>query len=485
MVKKGLLGGKLNYLTKDEVMAIHSATLDVLEQVGMTCESIPIMEVFNKAGADVDFEDKRIRIPQHLVEEVLNKTPKHFVLCGRNPKNDILIENSRIYFGLGGTPTPYVRDIDTGEYRRPTKKDVADATRLGDALPNLSFIMSIAGAFDVPYQVEYLHEFEVMFNNTEKPIVYSTPGTDGARRVLEMAATITGGFDELRKRPFLSLYSETPSPLTITKSNENMIEFAKAGVPITLGPMPMAGATAPITISGAAVVGNTENLAAIALIQIVKPGTPVIYAGWSGSMDLRSGRFTYGSPEFTMGSAGINAAMARYYNLPTFGFGGCTDSKLPDAQAGAETMMNALMSGLCGINLIHDCGYLAGGDAGSLEMAVICDEVVGMVSHIVRGVKVDDESLAVDVIRSVGPGGHFLSQKHTLKFVDREIFIPKIFNRASEEVWRTTGRKDIREVAKERAKKLLKEHYPEPLTKDIQHKLSRILMEAEKELVKK
>ncbi|MFQ5710238.1 MAG: trimethylamine methyltransferase family protein [Candidatus Geothermarchaeales archaeon] len=483
-MKRGLVGGKLRFITKEEVRAIHTATLEVLEQVGVACESKPIMKVFREAGADVELEDKRIRIPQYLVEEVLRKAPKHVILCGRNPKNDILLEGSRIYFGLGGTPTPYFRDTDTGEYRRPTKKDVADATRLGDALPNMSFIMSIAGAFDVPYEVEYLHEFEAMFNNTEKPIVYSTPGADGARRVLEMAAAITGGFDELRKRPILSLYSEPPSPLTISTSNENMIEFAKAGVPITLGPMPMAGATAPITMSGAAVVGNAENLAAIALIQLVKPGTPVIYAGWCGTMDQRVGRFAYGAPEMAMGSAGINAAMARYYNLPTFGFGGCTDSKLPDAQAGAETMMNALMSGLCGVNLIHDCGYLAGGDAGSLEMAVICDEVVGMVSHIVRGVKVDDESLAVDVTRSVGPGGHFLSQKHTLEFVDREIFIPKIFDRTSEEAWRTAGGKDISEVAKERAKKLLREHYPEPLPKDVQRDLSKIVVKAEKELVK-
>jgi len=485
MVKRGLKGGVLRYITEEQVESIHAAALEVLERVGMSSESERIMEVFKDAGAEVDFKSKLIRIPQQLVEEAIRKAPKEIILCGRNPKHDILLEGSRIYFGLGGTPTPYILDVETGKFRRPTKQDFADATRLGDALPNLSYIMSIAGAFDVPYEAEYIHEFEAMFNNTEKPIVYSSPGADAARRVLEMASVVVGGFEELRRRPILSLYSETASPLMFTIENENMIEFAEASVPVTLGPMPLAGATAPVTVCGAAVIGNAESLAALTLIQLVKQGAPTIFSGWGGVMDPRTGRCAYGAPEFTMVTAGVNAQMAHYYGLPSFGFGGCSDSKLPDAQAGAEVMMNALMSGLSGVNLIHDCGYLAGGSVGSMEMAVICNEVVGMVSRIVRGIIVDDESLAVEVIKNVGPGGHFLSQKHTLKFVEREIYIPTIFDRRPEEIWKKAGEKSIREVAKERVKEILKEHYPEPLPKDIKQKLADIVKKAEKELVRR
>jgi len=485
MVKRGLKGGVLRYITEEQVESIHAAALEVLERVGMSSESERIMEVFKDAGAEVDFKSKLIRIPQQLVEEAIRKAPKEIILCGRNPKHDILLEGSRIYFGLGGTPTPYILDVETGKFRRPTKQDFADATRLGDALPNLSYIMSIAGAFDVPYEAEYIHEFEAMFNNTEKPIVYSSPGADAARRVLEMASVVVGGFEELRRRPILSLYSETASPLMFTIENENMIEFAEASVPVTLGPMPLAGATAPVTVCGAAVIGNAESLAALTLIQLVKQGAPTIFSGWGGVMDPRTGRCAYGAPEFTMVTAGVNAQMAHYYGLPSFGFGGCSDSKLPDAQAGAEVMMNALMSGLSGVNLIHDCGYLAGGSVGSMEMAVICNEVVGMVSRIVRGIIVDDESLAVEVIKNVGPGGHFLSQKHTLKFVEREIYIPTIFDRRPEEIWKKAGEKSIREVAKERVKETLKEHYPEPLPKDIKQKLADIVKKAEKELVRR
>jgi trimethylamine--corrinoid protein Co-methyltransferase len=184
-----------------------------------------------------------------------------------------------------------------------------------------------------------------------------------------------------------------------------------------------------------------------------------------------------------MGTSIFNTTMGRYYDMPTYGFGGCSDSKLPDAQAGAEVMMNGMLAGLGGTNLIHDCGYLAGGSIGSLEMAVICNEIVGMISRIVRGVKVDEETLAVDVIKNVGPGGHYMSQKHTLEHV-RELYTPSLFDRESEVAWVKAGKKDVRDMARMKAKQILREHSPTPLPKDVQMRLKEIVKEAEKQLVK-
>lgn len=215
MVQRGIQGGQLRILTKDQARKIHLSSLEVLESVGMSSQSNRIMEIFDKAGADVDFDSKRIKIPQYLVEESLKKAPRQVVFCGRNPKHDILLEGTRIYFGMGGTPVPFIRDVNTGELRRPTKKDVDEATRVGDALPNMKFIMTIAGAFDVPPEVEYLHEFESLFNNTAKPILYSCPGAFAAKKVLEMAAAIVGGADELEKRPIAALYTETRASPTV------------------------------------------------------------------------------------------------------------------------------------------------------------------------------------------------------------------------------------------------------------------------------
>jgi trimethylamine--corrinoid protein Co-methyltransferase len=343
--------------------------------------------------------------------------------------------------------------------------------------------MTISGAYDVPYEVEYIHEFEALFNNTEKPILYSTPGAYAAQKVLEMATTIAGGPEELRRRPILALYTETVSPLSFSEVNENMIEFAKAGIPVSNGPMPMCGASGPITLAGTAVQSNAESLAAITLCQLVNPHTPVIYTGWVCAIDPRTSRCAYGSPEFAMGTSIFNTTMGRYYQIPTYGFGGCSDSKLPDAQAGAEVMMNGMLAALGGTNLIHDCGYLAGGSIGSMEMAVICNEIIGMITKIIQGVQINEETLAVDVIKTVGPGGHYMSQKHTLNHL-RELYTPTLFDKESEVTWTKTGSKDIRDTARMKAQKHLREHTPTPLPTHTQQHLREIVKEAEKQLVK-
>lgn len=480
MTCRKLKGGMLRFLTRKEIRDIHGATLDVLERVGMRSDSERILKVFLDAGAKVDFKNKIVRIPEHLIEQSLKKAPRQMTLCGRDSKCDLLLEDDRIYFGLGGTPCPFIRDIETESFRRSTKSDVADVTRLGDTLPNISFIMSLGGAFDVPYEVEYLHELEALFNNTVKPVIYSMPGADIAKKALLMAAAVVGGPNELRKRPILALQSETVSPLTFALENENIIEFAEAGIPVAACSDPMAGATAPMTMVGAFVVANAESLAGITLTQLVNPHAPTIYGAWGGVMDPRTARFSYGAPERALIVAVLTSQMARYYGLPSYGYAGCSDSKLPDAQAGAEVFQISLMSALSGVTLMHDAGYLAGGSVGSMEMVVICDEIYGMISRIVRGLEVNDETLAVDVISSVGPGGHFLSHKHTLKFVERELYLSKLFDRTSETTWTKAGKKDIREVAREKVKKMLKEHRPEPLPSEIKLRLAEIVKEAEK-----
>jgi trimethylamine--corrinoid protein Co-methyltransferase len=482
MVNRGLCGGKFHLITSDDARRIHGATIEVLESTGMHCPSEKIMKVFKDGGADVDEDKKRIRIPQHLVTEALKKIPHQIVFCGRDSANDILLEARRVYYGMGGTPVPFIRDLDSGEIRRPTKKDMEESTILGDALPNMKFLMNIAGAFDVPYQAEYLHEFEVLFNNTTKPILYSAPGEYASRKVLEMASTIVGGKEMLAKKPILTLYAETSSPLAFSAVNENILEFARYGVPFVNGATPMCGGSAPMSLAGAIVIGNAENLATLTLAQLVRPHSPVIYSGWACVMDPVTSRFSYGAPEFAMGTNSLNAAMASYYDLPCYGFGGCTDAKTPDAQAGAEVMMNCLVAGLSGVNLIHDCGYLAGGSVGSMEMAVVDNEIIGYVERILRGVRVDDETLATDLIKAVGPQGHFMSHKHTLDNIRKELYIPKLFDRTSEATWMKQGKKSIQHLARDQARQILREHTPKPLDKEIKQKIGEIVKNAEKEL---
>jgi len=471
----------LRFLSKGEIEKIHVATVKVLENVGLRVKSDLILDLFAKGGAFV--KDRTVRIPENVLNDCMKKAPKRVSLHGRNPDYDMLLEDGRAYFGLGGTPTPLIRDLATGEFRRPTKKDFVEATKLGDALPSMSFVMGLAGAFDVPYEVEYEHEWEVLFNNTEKPIVYAAPNADIARNALEMGSAVVAGMAELKKRPIMCLYSEAASPLTIVKGNENIIEFARAGVPIVLGQVPLLGASGPGTIPGSLVISNAENLALITLSQLARAGAPIIYGVDVDLIDPLTGRDAYGAPESVLSTSVLNAQMAEYYGLPTFGVAGASDSKVPDAQAGAEAMMQSLMNALAGINLIHDCGYLAGGGAGSMEMAVICDEILGTVQRILRRTEVNDDTLAVEVIKEVGPEGNFLGHKHTLKHIRNEIYMPRLFDRTSETLWMKT-RKSAHELAREKAQRILKEHHPKPLSNDVQAKLSEIVKTAEREQTK-
>ncbi|MGQ4911613.1 MAG: trimethylamine methyltransferase family protein [Candidatus Thorarchaeota archaeon] len=484
MPKYGRKSGYLRFLSQDDCRAIHMSAIEVLETVGMQCESDTIMDVFDKAGAEVDRKKRLIFIPEHLVMESIQKAPKKVTLWGRTPGKEIVLYGDYSHFGLGGTPCPNVQDIDTHEIRQSTKQDAANFAKVANALPMVEFGMSIAGALDVPREVEYIHEFEVSFKNLEKPLIHPIPGVEANEVAIEMASAIVGGREELRKKPIFSAYCETAQPLMFVKENDNMILNARAGIPVTLGPAAMMGATAPATLAGANVVTVSENLAAITLTQLVAPHSPVIFGAWASVMDPYTTRCLYAAPEFALGTAVLCKQMAEFYGMPNFGFAGPSDSKVPDAQAGAEAMEICLMNALVGNNLLHDGGYLAGGGVGSLEMCVILDEIFGYVDRILRGIEVTAEHLAVDVIRDVGAGGNFLSHKHTLKHLERTMYLGSLFDRTSEETWVKAGSKDMYTVANERVKKILKEHEPTPLDKDVEKKISSLVAEATKKLVK-
>jgi trimethylamine--corrinoid protein Co-methyltransferase len=484
MPKYGRKSGFLHFLSDEDCKAIHMSAIEVLETVGMKSESDTIMNVFHEAGAEIDRKKRLIFIPEYMVMEALQKVPKKVTLWGRTPGREIVLYGDYVHYGLGGTPCPNVQDIDTHEIRQSTKQDAANFAKLCNALPLVEFAMSIAGALDVPREVEYIHEFEVSFKNLEKPLIHPVPGVAANEIVIEMAAAIAGGHEELRKRPIFSAYCETAQPLVFVRENDNMILNAKAGIPVTLGPAAMMGATAPATLAGANVVTVSENLASIALTQIVAPHSPVIFGAWASVMDPYTTRCLYASPEFALGTAVLCKQMANFYGMPNFGFAGPSDSKVPDAQAGAEAMEICLMNALMGNNLLHDGGYLASGGVGSLEMCVIIDEIFGYVDRILRGIEVTPEHLAIDVIRQVGAGGNFLSHKHTLKHLGQTMYLGRLFDRTSEEAWVKAGSRDMYTVANERVKKILSEHKPAPLDRAAEETINKLVAESHKKLVK-
>ena len=475
---KSFRGGYLQPFTEEQVTQVCEAAFEVLERVGIAAESDAILKIFGDSGADVDFEKGSVKIPRHLAEECLEKAPKKITLCGRDPENDVILEGKDVFFGMGGSPKSRIIDLYSGMARVPTKKDLEDSTRLGDALPGIAFIQNLGMAADKPQKAHFVHAAHAMMKNTRKHMICTAPSAEETRIVIEMASAVD---EDLVKRPFISIYSNPLSPLTFTQFQDNIIVAAEHGLPIVLCHAPMAGATAPVTLAGSVVQNIAENMSSVVLCQLVRPGNSIVPGATSTICDMRTSMFSIGGPEFIIEQILSTQAM-HHLGFPYFGGGGCSDAKTADAQAGAEAAMTALTSALVGMNMIQDVGVITMDDAGSMELTVIADELIGIIGRILDWAQIDEESLAVDVISQVGPKGHFLANKHTLKHFQREHYMLKLFDRYSEEAWMRAGAKDIATVARERARKILEEHHPQTLSHETEAKLEEIVKEAEKKL---
>ncbi|MFX1486268.1 MAG: trimethylamine methyltransferase family protein [Promethearchaeota archaeon] len=469
---------RLTILNDDELYQIHLATLEILERVGMFVGSNLAIKIFKDAGAIVDEKDHIVKIPSYLVKEALQKAPERIVLCGREPKHDIKLENGRVFFGMGSTT---VKFMDIAGDRKPAMKDyIGKAARLADGLPNMKFVEQFCCALDYQGRAQDLHEISETLLNSEKPMVGITYSPESTRDAIKIASLIMGGEEELRRKPLLTLYSEPTAPLKHDKIYiENVVECAKAGLPVIYGSLMVAGSTGPITLAGTLAASNAEILAGLVISELVRKGTPYIWGNISMIFDPRTAIASYGSPEFAIINA-AGAQLARFYKLPFFGTGGVTDSKVVDGQAISEATMSGLMATLSGTNLVHDCGYIESAMTGSLEMLVINDEIAAMCDRIARGMEVNDETLATDVVRDVGPGGHFLSHKHTLKFVNTEFWLPTLMDRNTVAAWTKKGSKDLLTRAREKATNILREHKPEPVDSDIVKDIKAIIDKAER-----
>lgn len=465
----------LNFLTKDQLNLIHLATIHVLEKTGVGVYEAEAYRLLLDAGCTAS--GSTVRIPEHLVAEALKTAPKTVTLQGRGKGKTLRLEDKRVHFGLGSSTTNVI-DLETGERRLSTKQDVGNAVRLADALPNIDFVMSLCSALDTTKDVADRHEVEAMLTNTEKPIIAITFGREGAKDAIKMVRLVTG--DEPKKaKPVITLYSEPIAPLQHDATyTGNLIEFAKAGLPVVYGPCDQAGATSPATLAGTLVQANAEVLSGLVIHQLVGRGAPFIYGVISSIMDMKTTVMSYGAPEFTLINAGA-AQIAQLYGLPFFGTGGITDAKVADGQAVAEAALSLGMAALTGTNLIHDIGYVESGLTGCFEMIVICDELAGMASRIIQGIEVNDETLAVDVIDKVGPGGTFLAEEHTLEFFQREHWVPRLMNRQRRGPWSRSGGKDLMYLARETAMRILKEHQPTPLPEDLRKGIRKVVEEAE------
>jgi trimethylamine--corrinoid protein Co-methyltransferase len=461
-------------LNDDQVVEVHQATLEILRRTGVRVEEPTAIDIFAKGGCWVD--GKRVRIPAHLVEWAVHVAPSRVMLCDRQGQPAVALQGERAYYGTG-SDTPNIVDPYSGERRRVVKKDVANLSRVVDALPHMGFMMCSGIASDVPEQISDLHHFEAMVSNTIKPIVFTAWNLKNLKDIIAMAECVAGGADALQCKPFCALYTEPISPLVLgSEATQKLMYMAEKGLPTVFTPGLLTGASGPTTIAGGLAQGNAELLAGFLLAQLIRAGTPLVYGGGIFPLDMRTTLMSYGAPESMMGVCALKD-MARYYGLPMFHFAGCSDAKTFDQQASLEGALWIMVAALNGGNLVHDVGYIDNGLTTSYQQLVVMDEVVGMVGRFMQGVEVSDETMALDVIDRVGPGGHYLADEHTLKHFKRNWF-PTLLDRSNYTSWVSQGKQTLGDRAAARARQLLETHHCPPLPAAVAQQVAAIIARA-------
>lgn len=477
---KANLSVQFKVLSDDQCQEILQASLEILERTGVEIKSDQALLLLKKAGAFID--KTRVRIPSFLIKKALSIVPSRVVLCDRYGNRKLFLEGYNSYFGPGPT-NPYFLDLETGIRRNVLKQDVANTAKVCDALPNIDFVMSLAGITDCEPQLADVHEIHAMLQNTTKPIVGWANDLDGSKYIVEMCSAVAGSLQKLQLNPFLALYAGDPiSPLIHPREAlEKLLYMAELGLPVIYPPGLQLGGTAPVTIAGALAVGVADNLVGLLLTQLQREGSPYIGGAIPVLMDMSTTNTCYGAPEMILGHAAA-ADLYHYIGLPMWSTAGATDSKIVDEQAAVEAAFGCYTTALSGANLIHDVGFVESGMSGSLEQVVLADEIIGMARRIVAGVEVNKETLAVDVIDEVGPGGHFLGENHTFKHFKNDTWFPTLINRQRHFEWEQGGKKTMKQRLNEKAKKLLAQHEQKLLPQEIVLQLDKILERAKQKL---
>jgi len=462
----------MRMLSDEQIKAIHHTSLDILSRTGIVMKNEAARQLLLEAGA---WESEgRIKIPSHLVMDAIASAPPRIPMYNRMGELTMPLEPGKVFFGPG-SDCIFTIDVETGERRKATAEDIRRIAHLCDGLDQMDFTMSMGNPSDVPSLDIYVHEFISMIRGSVKPTCYTANNREDMEDIYRIACAVAGGETELREKPFLILYAESISPLLYPDESVDKLLFcAEKGIPVTYPPSPNTGGGGPITLAGALALGNAECLLGLVLTQLVRPGTPFLYGMNTAALDMKSAIVAYGAPEWPTGMAAWSD-IARYYDLPIWGAAGATDSKLVDAQAGIEATATIMTAFLTRCNLVHDVGYIEYGTTSSMEMLVVCDEIIRDVRFIVGGVEVSERTLAREAIHRAKPGGGFLADDHTLDNWKWAQWRPDVIDRSRYDRWVKRGSKDMVARANERAREILAEHEVPPLPQAAEEMIAEVI----------
>ena len=480
---KGLPGGIYKPLSQKDVETIHNAALRILEKTGFTYESglDDTLSMLEAAGATVDRTRSRIFFPGDLVTRMAETAPSQVVMYSRDGKNDLDLSEDKVHLGTGGAAIR-VLDLETGEARSTVLNDIYQIGRLVDKLENIHFFVRSCIPTDIPKEAYDVNMYYAGFKATTKHFMSGVNDEEGLHRIMELAAMIAGGMDQLKAKPFISVITSFAiSPLKLcTQSTRIMQECNRNMIPVALSCAPMAGSTSPITMAATLAQIHAEQLAGITICQLTNPGAPLLYGGIPGMANMNTMGYIGGGVECGMMNAAIHQ-MAAHIRVPNYNSSGLSDAKVPDCQAGWEKAMTVLLASMGGSNYIHhSAGMLESMMAVAYEQFVIDDEIIGMAMKVLAGIPVDEEQLALDIIDQVGPGGNYMISPHTLKHMRSTYFTGNgVTDRKIRENWKKDGGLDARERGRNIARKILAaepvSHIPDDIDQAIREKFDILL----------
>ncbi len=449
-------------LSEDQLEQIHMATLEIMERIGMKITNSKALEILDGGGANV--KGDRVRIPAWMVKDALQKAPSRVVLGKRNGERTVFLEEDKSWFGPSLDCVDFL-DPMTNERRPFISEDCRITATVADALPNYTWVMTIGMADDVSAAIADRIIAKQVMTYCEKPYVFCCRDANSVHDIYEMAVLIAGSEERFQQAPTIAQFTQPIAPLVHSDSTiDKCIYCAEKNIPLVYYSAGMTGGTAPMTFAGLLAQVSAESLTGLVLHQLIRPGAPIIFGAFTTIMDMATTIFSYGAPEMSLMAAALSQ-MAQYYKLPFFGTAGCSDAKFPDPQAGAEAAFSCLSSALIGANLIHDPGWLDHGSLASPAYMVLAHEVLYMIKYYMQGISVNSETLALDLIEHVGPGGHFLNEDHTMKHF-RDIWYPELFDRSIYPQWLENGEKQFEERLQKQTKKVM-EHKPAPLSPEV------------------
>lgn len=469
-------------LTEEQCEMIIENAFRIMSTTGVAIKNNNAVELFTQAGCTVAGEV--VKFPVELIKKSISTAASEMVLYDRFGNEAIRAGGVANYYGNGPT-NPMYNDFETGERREALRKDVANNALISDACPNIDFIMGLAGISDCDPDIADVVEMSEMLKNTTKPIVAWGNSVEGFKEQIEMCAAVAGGLDKLVEKPFVAVFPGCPiTPLSIDGEDFDKMKYAiEAGFPVIWPTGPQLGSTCPVTVAGGISVGLAEVLSGLVFSQLVKEGSVFVGGIVIVTVDMATTQSAYGSPEHCLGESAV-ADIFHYLDLPMWQTGGVTESKLADEQSAIESSMQILSNALSGGHLVHDIGFLDGAMSASLEQIVLCDEIISYARRMARGFSVSRESLAFDLIDSIGHRGEYLTNEHTFMNFRQELWQPTLLDRSRYQSW-SKNPTDMRTRVREKTQKLLAEHQVPALADEVLAEIDSILDRAEKRAASK